>query len=60
MSRSFTAWAEGYDLFAQPIVNFNIRGKSKVSTNCGIFWSFILIGMLVYAIIYSFIQIATY
>ena len=59
-ARSFTQWAETFDFFAQPVINFNIKGKDQVSTKCGILFSFILTGILVYSCLFSFIQIATY
>ena len=54
-ARSFTDWADGFDFFAKPVTNFKIRGKDKVSTKCGIFFSFLLTGILVYSTIFSFI-----
>ena len=54
-ARSFTQWANGYDFFALPVVNFNIRGKEQVSTKCGIFFSLLLTSIIVYSSLFSFI-----
>ena len=59
-SRSFTNWADGFDFFAKPVISFNLRGKQKVSTKCGTFFSFLLTAILIYSSLFSFIQVATY
>ena len=59
-TNSFTKWADGFDFFARPVISFNIQGQERVSTRVGVFFSFILTGVLVYVTLVSFAQIATY
>ena len=51
---------EGFDFFSKPVVNFNLQGKERVATKCGIFCSFLLISILTYAFTFSLIQISTF
>ena len=42
------------------MANLNIRGTEKISTKCGIFASLLLISILVYDCLFSFIEIVQY
>ena len=47
-TRRFVDRIDDFDLFAKPVINFNMRGKDKVTTRCGLLFSFLLVAIVFY------------
>ena len=59
-SRSFIEAVNGFDLFASPVMNFNVRGREKVTSKFGLAVSFFLYVCVFYFSVTRIIQFVTY
>ena len=51
---------DNFDMFAKPVINFNMRGKERVTSRCGLAFSFLMIMLVFYFILNRTIQIVGY
>lgn len=54
------SWLDSYDMFAKPVINFNIHGREKVTSRCGLAFSFLMVCLVIYFVVVRLVQIATY
>ena len=59
-SRALVDWIDEFDLFAKPVVSFNMRGKERVTSRCGLAFSILLIVLVFYFMLLRAIQIMSY
>lgn len=57
VSRSFISWLDSLDLFAVPVIKFNMRGKEQVSTRCGLLFTICLFVIVIFFTLSRLIQI---
>ena len=58
VTRSFVDFIEDLDFFAKPVINFNMRGKEKVSSRIGLFASFIIVSIVLYLALGGLVVVA--
>ena len=58
MTRSFVDFIEDLDFFAKPVINFNMRGKEKVSSRIGLFASFLIVSIVLYLALGGLVVVA--
>ena len=51
---------DSFDIFAKPVINFNMRGKERVTSRCGLAFSFMLVMLVIYFILNRIVQIFGY
>ena len=50
-SRSFMARLDAFDMFAKPVINFNMRGRERVTSKLGLSFSFLLVCVVFYFVV---------
>ena len=51
---------EGYDLFAKSVVNFNMRGRQKITSRVGLFLSFVQLVIVFYYMLSRLAEVSSY